>query len=287
MHFPKPHITPDGFFHETTPPSASTTSWPITIYFISGNPGLISYYHTFLSSLAGKLAPSSELDPEKPSTFHIFGHSLAGFELAQEPENGGNEQEAHYYDLEEQICFAQGKLEMHMKGLRKEYYATAASGEGSSRPRPKVILIGHSVGTYMAMEILRRHHENLALAQASSGSGPESGSDDDNDGFDIIGGIMLFPTVKDLAKSPSGRKLTVRMHFFLLRLVLSQVDYDYILIQCAVPPPLDSPTGFSRIMLRPHFDNASPHPHVTSCGPVRDELATGGSGGRDLLVPDE
>ena len=30
------------------------------------------------------------------------------------------------------------------------------------------------------------------------------------DQIDIIGAVMLFPTVVDIAKSPSGKKLTVR-----------------------------------------------------------------------------
>lgn len=47
----------------------------------------------------------------------------------------------------------------------------------------------------MAMEILRRHREAAAESSQSAD-------------FDIIGGIMLFPTVMDIAASPSGQKLT-------------------------------------------------------------------------------
>lgn len=60
--------------------------------------------------------------------------------------------------------------------------------QSNDNARQKVILIGHSVGAYMAMEILNRHRDQS---------------------FDIIGGIMLFPTLMDIAASPSGQKLSV------------------------------------------------------------------------------
>ncbi|KAL2812577.1 hypothetical protein BJX63DRAFT_239511 [Aspergillus granulosus] len=201
MPFPKPHIALDSFFHEVTTPSPSSSQakqYPITVYFITGNPGLISYYHAFLSSLAQKLSPKLDNgsivvpDPEsKKSTIHVLGHSLAGFELEPKQSTEVGHQD-HYFSLEEQICFVQGKLRGHLAELRREY--------SSPESKPKVILIGHSVGTYMGMEILRRHRE--------------SPSPSEEEGFDIVGGVLLFPTVKDIAASPSGKKLT-----FLLRLI--------------------------------------------------------------------
>ncbi|KAL3461570.1 hypothetical protein BJX64DRAFT_154442 [Aspergillus heterothallicus] len=207
MPFPEPHISPDSYFHETTTVSSSSSSspanqYPITIYFITGNPGLIFYYHAFLSSLGQKVSsnPSNGTIPvpnveRKQSIIHILGHSLAGFELESNPIQPikFSKDEERYFDLEEQICFVQSKIRGHMAELKKEYSSSSAS-------RPKVILIGHSVGTYMAMEVLRRHRE--------------SPNPSDQADFDIVGGILLFPTVKDIAASPSGRKLT-----FLLRLI--------------------------------------------------------------------
>ncbi|KAL2813806.1 hypothetical protein BDW59DRAFT_176621 [Aspergillus cavernicola] len=211
---PKPHLTPDSFFHKITPtPSPPLSSpWPTTVYFISGNPGLISYYHAFLSLLAERLNPSSSpleeiSEPKSNSTFHIFGHSLAGFELGSSAAGAERrEEQERYFDVEDQIQFLRGKLQGHMQSLRmranspyaSSSSAAAAENESRQRPRPKVILIGHSVGSYMAMEVLRRHRE-------------EQAADAD---FDILGGIMLFPTVMHIAKSPSGQKLT-----FLLRII--------------------------------------------------------------------
>lgn len=160
-------ITPNTF-STTTAPSPKTT-----IFFISGNPGLIGYYHPFLSLLAKYLTNGS--------SFQIHGSSLGGFEIGQDSPKD--------LDLEDQIQLVQGRLNTLMSEN-----ATTQDGADQDSARRKVILIGHSVGAYMAMEILNRHRDQP---------------------FDIIGGIMLFPTLMDIAASPSGRKLTVRPGLFL------------------------------------------------------------------------
>ncbi|KAJ5417138.1 uncharacterized protein N7487_000688 [Penicillium crustosum] len=170
-------ITPNTFLTTTGSPSDQKT----TIFFISGNPGLIGYYHPFLSLLAKHLdEPKEEYLTSLPS-FQIYGCSLSGFEI-DELHSSPSPNNAVDLDLEGQICFAQGKLATLM--------GDESNGNGKGT-RQKVILIGHSVGAYIAMEILRRHRE----------TSPEST-------FDIVGGAMLFPTVKDIAASPSGQKLT-------------------------------------------------------------------------------
>ncbi|KAL4750598.1 hypothetical protein BDW72DRAFT_175707 [Aspergillus terricola var. indicus] len=210
MTLPEPHITADRFFHKIPSPGSGSGSsspspsspWPITIYFITGNPGLISYYHVFLSLLSRNIA-SSQLASHYG--VHIVGHSLAGFEL--ETGTVQNEDGRHIYDLDEQICFVQRRLRENMRRLRADPSVSThhhdldpGATTETEIPRPKVILIGHSVGTYIAMEILRRHGEQQST--------PSDDGDVEVD-FEIAGGIMLFPTVLDIAKSPSGQKLTV------------------------------------------------------------------------------
>ncbi|PWY91448.1 hypothetical protein BO94DRAFT_555288 [Aspergillus sclerotioniger CBS 115572] len=186
----QPHVTPDSFFHTTSPSPPQTPANPplppVLVYFISGNPGLISYYHPFLTLLSDKLQSLSAKQRE-PHTFHIHGHSLAGFEVSpQHPQTP-----EHYHDVEDQIRFIQTRLDNFVQG-------THTTTPTSSKPR--VILMGHSVGTYIAMEVIRRHRERSA-----SSSAPID--------FDIIGGVMLFPTVMDIAKSPSGKHLTNLLYF--------------------------------------------------------------------------
>ncbi|CAG8043457.1 unnamed protein product [Penicillium salamii] len=156
---------------QITPNTFSTTTGPApktTIFFISGNPGLIGYYHPFLSLLAQYLT--------RETSFRIHGSSLGGFEIGKESPKD--------LDLEDQIRFVQENL----NALMTEKNNASPKDSNGNTNRGKVILIGHSVGAYMAMEILNRHRDPP---------------------FDIIGGVMLFPTVKDIAASPSGQKLTV------------------------------------------------------------------------------
>ncbi|KAJ5794855.1 hypothetical protein N7457_001454 [Penicillium paradoxum] len=174
-----PQITLNTFLTTT----GSSSDQKTTIFFISGNPGLIGYYHPFLSLLSKHLDESKNDASPNPQSFQIYGCSLGGFEIDEQssssPHNGAD------LDLESQICFVQEKLATLMGDTAID------QSNLDVKPRRKVILIGHSVGAYIAMEILRRHRE----------ASPRSN-------FDIVGGTMLFPTVKDIAASPSGQKLT-------------------------------------------------------------------------------
>ncbi|GFF56134.1 UPF0554 protein C2orf43 homolog [Aspergillus udagawae] len=189
---PQPRITPDTFLHTVSlrksRPGSTPSSSRVTIFMISGNPGLIGYYHIFLSLLADKLGSRGAQiqSSSHASEFQIYGHSLGGFELDQ-PEN--LEAGKRLFDLEDQICYVQGKLDGFLAG---------------AETKQKVILVGHSVGSYIAMEILRRHRER---SDAKAGAGADKAD------FDIVGGIMLFPTAVDIAKSPSGQKLTQLLYF--------------------------------------------------------------------------
>lgn len=186
MALTEPQITPNTFCTYTNTQNDSN----ITVFFISGNPGLISYYHPFLTLLAQNLAK----EHDAKSSFQIYGCSLGGFEV---PSEGKSSNDKHLYSLEDQIRFVHQKLEALVHATHNAPSSPSADSTTSKR---KVILIGHSVGAYMAMEILRRHRDGIPSVEGV----PESIS-----ALDIIGGVMLFPTVKDIADSPSGQKLTV------------------------------------------------------------------------------
>lgn len=188
-------ISPNTFHHTTT--SFSLSNPQITIYFITGNPGLIGYYYPFLSLLSSVLSTLSGTGNDGVS-FRVYGRSLPGFEVGNDMEdsNGGKAGDG-CHDLEDQICHVQ-------RGLDELVNGTIDSDLKSPRQKQKqkVILIGHSVGSYIAMEVLRRHRESQKIERGVSET-------DEKGDFEIIGGIMLFPTVVDIAKSPSGMKLTV------------------------------------------------------------------------------
>ncbi|KAJ5619199.1 hypothetical protein N7510_003183 [Penicillium lagena] len=186
-------ITPNTFLTHCAGPSSSEANvTATTIFFISGNPGLISYYHPFLSLLADQLTVSE---------------GSGGFELPEDKIQTSNDRNPKpspkVYGLEDQIHFVHGKLHTLVTAnskttLSQTRGADAAIATATAPPRQKVILIGHSVGAYIAMEILRRHRETAGSKSAE---------------FDIIGGVMLFPTVMDIAASPSGQKLTTLLSF--------------------------------------------------------------------------
>ncbi len=142
------------------------------IFMITGNPGLISYYEPFLSTLYNLLSSSSV---SQSARFYICGNSFAGFDTME------NETEKSV-GLEAQIEHTEDLLFQQVNKHRK-----AAAVQNLS---PKVILMGHSVGAYILLELISRHRERV--------------EDKDEEDFDLIGGILLFPTITHLAQSPQG-----------------------------------------------------------------------------------
>lgn len=144
------------------------------IFMITGNPGLISFYEPFLFTLHYLLSSSSISHSPR---FHIYGHSLAGF--------GQTEGEIGEVGLKAQI--------EHMEELLFKQVRCWGTNENDSPP--KVILMGHSVGAYILLELISRHQESVET----------KGKED----FDLIGGILLFPTITHLAQSPQGMMYSV------------------------------------------------------------------------------
>ncbi|KAK4446845.1 hypothetical protein QBC34DRAFT_304345 [Podospora aff. communis PSN243] len=144
----------------------------VLIYFIPGNPGLIAYYHPFLTTLR-TLLNDSESRPDSKTTYHIHGQTLLGFSDADHP-SPFNAQTNPPFTLEDQILHTSATL------------ASISSGYS------KVLLIGHSVGAYIAIESFHRHHI----------------SPNPNPSLNLHSAILLFPTISHIAQSPNGRRLT-------------------------------------------------------------------------------
>lgn len=138
------------------------------IFHIPGNPGLITYYDPFLSTLHALLSSGSAIPSVR---FHIYGHSLAGF--------GTTEQHQELAGLEAQIEYVDDLLYDQVDEVGRR-----------ARQTPKVILMGHSVGAYILLEMIQRHRKRIENDVAKD--------------FDLIGGILLFPTITHIARSPSG-----------------------------------------------------------------------------------
>jgi len=154
------------------------TTQDYLIYFITGNPGLISYYQPFLSRLHDLLETSSATESAR---FHICGHSFRGMEMT---ETGGHDKPpASPLSLEQQIHWQDDLLYRHVNSHRER-----------TGNNPKVILMGHSVGSYILLELIRRHRDRIV---------------DGEKDFDLIGGVMLFPTITHIAQSPLGMVASV------------------------------------------------------------------------------
>ncbi|KAI6905492.1 hypothetical protein D0869_08542 [Hortaea werneckii] len=157
----------------------------LLVFFITGNPGLIAYYGPFLDRLQSLLCDDDRIRGD--SKYYTYGASLAGFEVNGDKSSRNHSSSVHDgpYGLQEQIDKVAARLE-HVAGSIK-------SSAGQSVP---VVLIGHSVGSYILLEIVSKW-------QSRQKAGPSSSLP-----YDIIGGICLFPTVVDIAKSPTGRRMT-------------------------------------------------------------------------------
>jgi len=167
-----PHLTS----HSVSLPSLSPSPATHHIFFITGNPGCIGYYHSFLSLLSKNL--SSE-------NISIYGHSLANF-VDDPPPSHAPCPPKHVLGLQGQIDCVERILESYAD----------ANDLRTGGNMPRVILVGHSVGAYIGLEILRRSREKGKKGEREVR-------------MRIMGYVGLWPTVTWIGRSPSGRKLGV------------------------------------------------------------------------------
>ncbi|KAI1622605.1 hypothetical protein EDD37DRAFT_481559 [Exophiala viscosa] len=177
------------------------------VFFITGNPGLIEYYHPFISLLVERLKKRQD-QAERPVV--VAGYSLGGFETARSDDDELDEEILHpqatrqvdggggdgngrnrIYTLHEQIELSYARIE-----------ALASSLSQANRP-VKVVLMGHSVGTYIALEIVRLLHERHQHPHHQSSVSPADGGKLTST-WTVTSCILLTPTIVDLHKSPSG-----------------------------------------------------------------------------------
>lgn len=163
----------DKICYEPSEASVDGKTQDYLIYFIPGNPGLISYYQPFLSQLHFLLRTSSSTES---SRFHICGHTHEGFGSATDGQRKTPPEQP--LGLQQQVINQEHLLYEHIR-----------SHQTRTGNVPKVILMGHSVGAYILLELIQQHREKI---------------DEGEEDFDLIGGILLFPTITYIAQSPLG-----------------------------------------------------------------------------------
>ncbi|KAL7957951.1 hypothetical protein V8C34DRAFT_284362 [Trichoderma compactum] len=158
------------------------------IYFICGNPGLVNYYAVFLDCLRGMLDVEDE--GSGGTAYDIYGRDLLGFsDDEHEPFSANNEP----WDLDGQIDG------MYRDVASRTVVPDEAGAEGqegeAARPYDFVVLMGHSVGAYISVEIFHRHMQDPSQAPH----------------LNLRHGFLLFPTLTHIANSPQGRHVGLLM----------------------------------------------------------------------------
>ena len=182
---------PASQIHLRTPPEPGKKPAIRTylIYFVTGNPGLVEYYRTFLTHLYGVLTHNTASD--RSIEFQVYGRSLSGFEMNDAEIKTMKWRKQPPYGLQDQIRHSEDELAELVEEVKES---------GGARD-VRVILVGHSVGSYICLEIIRR-----LRAHGMVGEDFETR---------VVGAVGLFPTVVDIARSESGMKASVSTFFLL------------------------------------------------------------------------
>ncbi|GAO16623.1 hypothetical protein UVI_02012450 [Ustilaginoidea virens] len=164
------------------------------VYFVCGNPGLIGFYVDFLDALRSLLDSSAA----GATAYDLYGANLAGFcDDEHEPFGPDNppldvhaQVDATYRDVASRRVSSPG--------------GGPDGGSADDKPYDLVILMGHSIGAYICVEIFHRHLRDASRAPH----------------LRLRHGFLLFPTIASLAASQAGTRLnrlrglpTVDAHF--------------------------------------------------------------------------
>lgn len=167
---------------ELTLPSPNIGQHPDTrhtlLYFLTGNPGYISYYVPFFTRLR-TLLDDIEAKHAHKVLFTLAGRNYAGFD------------DADHAPPFNTTTHLPNNVEAQIQHAFKHLVAANAIPAPATRhgqPFDHVVLMGHSLGTYIALELFHRHLHEPAAAP----------------GLHLHAGILLFATIAHLAQSPKG-----------------------------------------------------------------------------------
>lgn len=177
-------MEPHCVLRRTAPCHASTRA-PTLIYFIPGNPGLVDFYKPFLGELKDMLESSDACEKRQ---YHIYGENLAGF---SDDDHEPFSSDRPPRDLEYQIRHKIKSLSELRVGSGPSPLRAQDGGAEIGQPYHDVILMGHSVGAYIALEVYHRLMNKPDLA-------PD---------VDVTAAILLFPTIEHIAQSANGQRL--------------------------------------------------------------------------------
>ncbi|EPE10508.1 hypothetical protein F503_05603 [Ophiostoma piceae UAMH 11346] len=176
------------------------------IYFVPGNPGYIDYYEPFLSTLRtllDEVEDAGRKDGARDVRFHLLGRNLIGFE---DGDDGGGCYGYGPYDLDTQIraamdCVLAARIDLGRGG-----------GPRHGEAFDEVVLMGHSVGSFISLDIFRRLQEQSKQTNGTTQFYASASSAH----VRLRLGVLLFATLTHLAQSQRGRQLERLMEIPLL-----------------------------------------------------------------------
>lgn len=229
----------DEIDYATSPPRSAAAHKYVLIFFIPGNPGLVEYYRQFLDIVRKRLdARSSSQDTQ----FHLHGASLAGFDVSGSRKTPSASQDLPL-SLDAQVEDVYNRLDMTVSRLRSEH---------DIKDDLSIVVVGHSIGAYMVLQ-------TVAQWQKMSRQGPTY--------MKLSAGICLFPTIYELATSPTGRQVGVspvaRFRIWMRLTLESFAAFDQNPSLCSERPYNCQDTVLSRASCNRRIACAAHHPHAS------------------------
>ncbi|KAI8140156.1 hypothetical protein BJV82DRAFT_562960 [Fennellomyces sp. T-0311] len=154
--------------------------------FIPGNPGLVEYYRDFLEEIHQNASPSLEI-----FAVSNLGMSITPASNIRDGDTNG------LFSLQEQIDHKVECFDI----LRRE----------NNTPETEFILMGHSIGAYISVEVLKRRHTER-----------------------ITRVITLFPTLREIGLTPNGISITKLLSYVPISLISTSAS----LLSCISVPIL-------------------------------------------------
>ena len=168
---------------------------------------------------------------------HPFISMKRGQEQGQRLKPKQKHKEQRILSLREQIEYVESVLDAYVhaqsQSQSQSQSASVSLTENARRNRNrkgelKIILVGHSVGAYMGLEVLRRWREREREKREKKKDSAGAAGDRDGDGIaeqkmggeemdmemKIVGFVGLWPTVTWIGRSKSGRQVGVSFFFF-------------------------------------------------------------------------
>ncbi len=166
--------------------SAAASGRPkVVILFIPGNPGVVSFYTQYLSAIYNNHALRGRVEILAVSHrgHASLQHGLMGAGAGGHPFYGPNESQAQAAARGE----GTGLLEqIKLKIAAVDAIRAAYPKQPGAKDNVKLLLIGHSIGSYIALEVLKARPELVDSVH------------------------LLFPTVSQIGQTPNAKRLAVR-----------------------------------------------------------------------------